>query len=71
MPKTKNIMQKPMIKEFTRITNDKRINRIAVNKNAHKNICGIFIIDSKNIPATNERQRKNNIFDALILLGKL
>jgi hypothetical protein len=40
--------------------------KIASNKKPKIKICGIFVIDSKNIPATNERQRKNNILDGLI-----
>ena len=38
----------------------------AKNKKAHKKIGGILTNDSKNIPTTNEIQRKNSILDGLI-----
>jgi hypothetical protein len=39
---------------------------IATNEKNHKKYCGILIKDSKNIPTTNEIQRNNSTFDALI-----
>ena len=36
------------------------------NKIPQTNICGILIIDSKNIPEMNDKQRKNNTLDEVI-----
>ena len=48
---------------------DKKVEQAKIipkNKIPQTKICGVLITDSKNIPATKERQRKNNILEALI-----
>ena len=53
---------------FLRITNEIKINKIPNNKNPQIKNWGILTIDSKNIPAMNERQRKNNVLDGVVMV---
>lgn len=66
MPKTKNNIQNPTTKLILFEKRDKKIKIIPIIKKLHNKICGIFVIDSKNIPKINDRQRKNNILDGVI-----
>ena len=68
MPKTKNKIQKPIIAISFFEKKEMAIKKTAHNKKPHKNIWGILIKDSKNIPTIKEIQRQKRILDGVMKL---
>ncbi|MFA6190563.1 MAG: hypothetical protein WC711_03625 [Candidatus Staskawiczbacteria bacterium] len=66
MPKTKNNKQKPHIKLILFTNKDTKTKIIPKIKNPHTKSWGTLINDSRNIPNTSDKQKKNKILDEVI-----